>query len=96
MYNIIITGGGFYQFRYSADSKRKWTCEGEGKLFCISEYAKRKFDFSSDTQKIAECSKARFFNDYEIRIFSEADLKLAVCVFIALSLMEHQSTYTPD
>jgi len=96
IYNIIITGGGFYQFRCSADSNRKWTCEGEGDLFSVSEHANGKFDLTRDTQKIAECSKSRFFSDYEIRIHSDNDLKLAMCVFIALSLVEHQSADMPD
>lgn len=95
IYNIIITGGGFYQFRSGAD-RRNWTCEGEGKLFCISEQAGRRIVLSEDAQKIAECSKSRFFNDYEIRIFNDADLKFAICVFIALSLAEHQSPDMPD
>jgi uncharacterized protein YxjI len=96
VYNIIITRGGFYQFRRCAGSNPRWTCEGEGKQFNIPERATRKFDLSEETRKIAECSKARFFNDYEVRIFSDAHLKLAMCAFIALSLLEHQSAPMPD
>lgn len=33
---------------------------------------------------------------FKIRIFSDADLKLAMCVFIALRLVEHQSSHMPD
>lgn len=90
VYNIIITGGGFYQFERSRDSSREWTCKGEGRLLRISEREKRKFDLFAEAQ-IAECSKSRLFNHYEIRVFSDADLKLAICVFLALSLLEHQS-----
>jgi uncharacterized protein YxjI len=96
VYNIIIRGGGFYQFGCSEDSNQKWTCKGEGKLFCISEKPNRKFDFSEDAQKIAECSKSRFSTDYKVKVFNDADLKLVMCVFIALSLLEHQSTGVPD
>jgi len=90
VYNIIITGGGGYQFGRSADSSHQWACKGEGKLYRISEKEKRRFELSAETP-IAECSKAPMFNDYQIRVFNDVDLKLAICVFIALSLLEYQS-----
>ncbi len=96
VYNVIITGGGFYQFGRDKSSSRTWTCTGEGKLFRVSERSNRRFFVSEETQQIAECSKSRFFNDYEIKVFDDADLKLVMCIFIALSLLEHQSTGTPD
>jgi hypothetical protein len=95
VYNVIITGGGFYQFGRDRSSIRTWTCKGEGKLFRVSERSNRRFLLSEENQEIAECSKSRFFNDYEVRVFNDADLKLAMCVFIALSLLEHQSTVIP-
>ena len=93
-YNIIVTGGGFYQFGRGSSS-RSWTCKGEEKLFSIAEQSDRKFLVTEESREIAECSKSRFFNDYEAKVFNDADLKLVMCVFIALSLLEHQSTYTP-
>ena len=90
VYNIIITGGAGYQFGRSGDSSHEWACKGEGKLYRISEKEKRRFELSAETP-IAECSKSRMFNDYQIRVFNDVDLKLAICVFIALSLLEYQS-----
>ena len=95
IYNVIITGGGFYQFGRDGSSSRSWTCKGEAKLFRISEQSSRRFLVVEEALEIAECSKSRFFNDYKIRVFNDADLKLMMCVFIALSLLEHQSTYIP-
>jgi len=89
-YNIIITGGGGYQFERNADSNHEWACKGEGKLYRISEKEKRRFELSAETP-IAECSKSRMFNDYQISLFDDVHLKLAICVFITLSLLEYQS-----
>lgn len=95
IYNVIITGGGFYQFGREGSSSRSWTCKGEDKLFRISEQIGRRFLVAEEAQEIAECSKSRFFNDYEVRVFKDGDLRLMMCIFIALSLLEHQSTYIP-
>lgn len=95
IYNLIITGGGFYQFGRDPGSSRSWTCKGEENLFRISAQSSLRFLVAEGAQEVAECSKSRFFNDYEVRVFNDADLKLIVCVFIALSLLEHQSTYIP-
>jgi hypothetical protein len=96
VYNILISGGGFYQFARDRSASRTWTCKGEGKLFRVSEKSSRRFLLSEEAQEFAECSKSRFFNDYEIRVYNDADLKLVMCVFIALSMLEHQSTGIPD
>lgn len=50
---------------------------------------------ADEAQKIAECSKARFTNDYAITAFNEAEMKLVICIFLALCLSEHQSTDIP-
>jgi hypothetical protein len=47
-------------------------------------------------QEIAECSKSHFFGDYKVRVFNNAEVKLMMCVFIALNLLEHQSTSIAD
>jgi hypothetical protein len=96
VYNVIITGGGFYRFGRDASSSQTWTCKGEGKLFSVSEKKGRKFLLSEEAQEIAECSKSRFSNRYEVRVFNDADFKLVMCVFMALSLLEHQSEGIPD
>jgi hypothetical protein len=75
--------------RGAAGSSRSWARKGEERLFRISEQSSLA---SEEAQEIAESSKSRFFNRYEIRVFNDADLKLVMCVFIALSLLEHQST----
>jgi len=95
IYNIILTGGGFYQFRRERISSQTWTCNGEGKLFRISEVSNRRFRVADEDLEIADGSKSLLSNDYEVRVFNDADLKLVMCVFIALSLLEHQDIYIP-
>jgi uncharacterized protein YxjI len=95
VYNIIITGGGFYQFDRDNVTRKTWTCKGEGKLLCISERSRRRFSISEEDQVVAECSKAWFTNDYAIRVFNDAEWKLVVCIFIALSVREHESGDIP-
>jgi hypothetical protein len=56
-YNIIISGGGFYQFDRDKNSRRTWTCKGEGRLLHLSEHRKRRFEIADESQRIAECSK---------------------------------------
>ena len=94
-YNIIITGGGFYQFGRDDNSGRAWICKGEGKLLRISERKRRRFFISDGTEEIADCSKAWYTNDYAIRIINDTDLKLVVCIFIALNVCEHETPLTP-
>ena len=94
-YNIIISGGGFYQFGRDNKSRRTWTCKGEERLLHISERTKRRFFISDGTDEIADCSKAWLANEYAIRVFNDADLKLVVCIFIALSVYEHETSFTP-
>jgi hypothetical protein len=89
VYTIIITGGGFY--RFGRDGSETWICEGEGRLFRISETGKHRFLVIEGAQQIAECKKSRWFNDYEVDLFSHPDLKLMLCVFVALSELEYQS-----
>jgi uncharacterized protein YxjI len=95
VYNIIITGGEFYQFGRDKTSRRTWICKGEEKLLRVSERSWRKFFISDGTQDVAVCSKAWFTNDYTVRVFNNADLKLVICIFIALNECEYQTTYTP-
>ena len=90
IYNVIINGGGFFQFERDGDARRAWTINGEGKLLRISERSRRKFLLSDGSQEIAECSKSRFFCEYQVRVFNEPDLRIVLCAFIALSLREHQ------
>jgi uncharacterized protein YxjI len=95
VYNIIITGGGFYQFDRDNLTRKTWTCKGEGKLLCISERSRRRFLISEEDQVVAECSKAWFTSDYAIKVFNDAEWKLVVCIFIALSVREHDSGDIP-
>jgi hypothetical protein len=76
VYNVIISGGGFYQFARDKSLSRTWTCNGEGKLFRVSEMSNRRFLFSERARDVAEFTKSsRFLNDYEIRVFNDEDLK---------------------
>ena len=90
VYYIIISGGGYYQFCRDKHSKRTWNCTGEGRSLQISERTSRRFEIAEETQRIAECSKARLINDYAIVVVNETELKLVICIFIALSVSEHQ------
>ena len=92
VYNIIISGGGFYQFGRDKSSSRIWSCRGDGKLYQVSEGSRRRFDIVNETEKVAEYSKALFANDYAITVINEAETKLVICIVIALSLSEHQWT----
>jgi hypothetical protein len=89
-YYIIISGGGYYLVGRDKDAKRTWTCKGEGRFLSISEGSKRRFSISDGDQGIAEAKKAWLTEDYAIGIFDDADFKLVVCIFIALSLRENQ------
>jgi hypothetical protein len=95
VYNIIISGGGFYQFGRDDKSRRTWTCKGEEKLLRISERNKRRYFISDGAEEIADGSKAWLANDYAIRVRKDADLKLVVCIFIALSVCEDETSFTP-
>ena len=95
VYSIFITGGGFFQFGRDRKSRRTWTCKGEGRSLRISERGWRKFFISDEAQEIADCSKAWFANDYAVRVFNDADLKLVTCLLIALSVCEHQTANIP-
>ena len=92
MFNIIISGGGFYQFGRDKSSSRTWFCRGEGRSYQVSEDSRRRFEIADETEKIAEYSKALFTNDYAITVINEVELKLVICIVIALSLSEHQWT----
>jgi hypothetical protein len=88
VYNIIIIGGGFYQFGRDDKSRRAWICKGEDKLFRISERNSRKFLISDGTEGIADFSKARYASDYAVRVLNDADWKLVICIVIALDECE--------
>ena len=92
VYNIIISGGGFYQFGREKGSSRIWFCRGEERLYQVSEGSRRRFEIADETEKIAEYSKALFANDYAVTVINEVELKLVICIVIALSLSEHQWT----
>ena len=94
-YNIIITGGALYKFSRDGALGKTWKCEGEGKLLRVSEHRYRRFSIFEHEDKIADCSKAWFFNDYSVSIYSEQDAKLVICTILALSLSEHQDSYIP-
>jgi hypothetical protein len=41
VYNVILSGGGFYQFARDKTSSRTWTCRGEGKRAAVSFFSLR-------------------------------------------------------
>jgi uncharacterized protein YxjI len=92
VYYIVFSGGGFYQFDRDAKAKRTWTCEGEGRLLSLSERSKRRFFISDGSQDIAEGTKTWYARDYAIKVANDSDLRLVVCIFIALSVREYQQS----
>jgi len=95
-YYIIITGGGYYQFGRDVKARRTWTCKGEGRLLRLSERIRRRFLISDGSQDIAEGTKAWYTRDFAIKVSNDTDLKLVVCIFIALSVSEYESSPMPD
>jgi hypothetical protein len=93
-YNITISGGGFYQFGRDKDGRRTWACKGEGRLLQVSEHRRCRFEITEANQRIAKCSKDRFGNDYAI-LADDPELKLVICIILALSESEHQSADIP-
>jgi uncharacterized protein YxjI len=93
-YNIIIAGGGFYQFDRDKESRRTWACKGEGRLLHLSEDSRRKFEIADGNQRIAECWK-EWGGNYSITLLDETELKLVICIVLALSLREDQSSDPP-
>lgn len=89
VYNIIVTGGGFYQFGRDRNSGRNWICKGVGRLLCLTERSWRKFIISDGADQIAEFSKHLLTNDYAAKIFNDADLKLVICIVLALNESEY-------
>jgi uncharacterized protein YxjI len=87
---IIISGGGYYLFGRDKTAKRTWTCKGEGRLLNLSEGSKGSFSVSDGDQEIAEAKKAWLTGDYAIRVCNDADFRIVLCIFITLSIREHQ------
>ena len=97
-YNIIISGGGFYQFKRDKCykmSKPTWECKGEGRSFHLYKRGWRRFEIADECQKIAEFRRAWFDSDYEISVVNEAELKLIICLVLALSESEYRSSAAP-
>ena len=95
VYNIIMRGGGFYQFGRDGNSERAWICKGEGKLLCISERSWRKFSISDGAEETASFSKDWLVNDYAVKVFNDSDLKLVICIVIALNESEYVGSPVP-
>jgi hypothetical protein len=95
VYNIVITGGGFYQFCRDGNSGRTWNCKGEERLLCLSERSWRKFSISEGAEEIAVFSKAWCASDYKVRVSNDTDWKLVTCIVIALNESENVGSFTP-
>jgi len=92
VYNIVISGGGFYRFGRDRKLKRTWSCEGEGRSLSLSERSGRRFLVSNGTRDIAECTQTWFTSGYEIALFDEADLRVLICIFLALHVSKDVGT----
>jgi hypothetical protein len=56
-YNIIINGGGFYDFERNREIKHAWVCKGEREIFQIVDHGKRDFSISQGDVQIADSQK---------------------------------------
>ena len=88
--NIIITGGGLYQFAPDPASTRRWsrenwTCTGEGRILLISQKNRRLFIISENEGEIATCSKTGYLDDYTLTIQNDSDLKLLICIAVLMA-----------
>lgn len=94
--NIIITGGGFYQFARDPASSRgwnreNWVCKGEGRILLISQKNSRDFIVSDEKGEIATYSKAGILDDYTMTFNSDSDLKLLICISVQLIRSQQSS-----
>lgn len=56
---------------------------------------KYRFAISDGAQAIAEFSRTLFSNRYEVNLLKVEDLKLVICIVIALTVSEHHSADIP-
>ena len=96
VYDVIISGGGFYQINHDKGLKERWTCEGEGKTIHFSKEAGSRFVLEEKALKIAECKRTWFDNDWAITLVDEAQFKLVACIFLVLSLSEDRHSGAVD
>ena len=92
VYDIIISGGELYQFVKDKGVKRLWTCSGGGRTIQLRAGKSRHFVVEAGSRKIAECSKEWLTSDYLITLLDEAEFKLVVCIFLALSMTEDRGS----
>jgi uncharacterized protein YxjI len=91
-YDIIISGGGLYQFNRDRNSRRCWICTGEGRVLQLSRGKGQQFTITEGTETIAEGAKAWFSGNYAVNVLKEADFKLVICIFLALRMSTDQSS----
>jgi len=94
--NIIITGGGFYQFAPDPASspgwnRESWTCKGEGRSLLIAQNNRRLFIVSEEETEIATSSKTGYLDDYTITVQRDSDLKLLICISVLLIRSQQSS-----
>ena len=94
--DIIITGAGFYQFGSDLKAStgwnhENWICKGEGRTLNISQQNSRSFIVCDDSGEIATCLKPSILNDYTITVRHDSDLKLTICIFVALFRSQQSS-----
>jgi hypothetical protein len=92
IYNIIISGGGFYQFSLDSETKHAWICKGEGEVYRIVDHGKRNFSVDHNDGQIASFSKSLFDNHYCVHVKDETNLKLVLCMVLAQSVSEHNKS----
>jgi hypothetical protein len=100
-WNIVISGGGGYQFCRESFFATNLICKGEGRTIGIHIENvhwfgnAHRFEISEGVQTIAECSRAAFSNDYDVSLVEESDFKLVVCIVLALTMSEQSSSPVP-
>jgi uncharacterized protein YxjI len=85
VYDIVISGGELYQFEHAG--WRHWTCTGGGRTFQLREENLHRFVLEAESKSIAEGSKEWLTGNYTVTLLEDADFKVVVCIFMALSMI---------
>jgi uncharacterized protein YxjI len=92
-YDIIISGGGLYQFNRDRNLRGCWICTGEGRVLQLSRGKGQQFTIIEEAETIAEGAKAWLTGNYAVNVLKAADFKLVICIFIVLKMSNDQSGY---
>lgn len=88
-----FSDGRVYTFQCEKVWKRVFTCSGNGQTLVLYEHRGLKYSIFQNDQQIAAILKNRFVwgsgNRYDIRLNSEADLPLVLCMILTINSIEN-------